>query len=96
MFVKVQAIETLKKVMLSNTVRSKATPKAYVSHIPRLFITRVLGFTSLWATPTFMFARQLPAAHSLQDQPGDSHSPSSRQSTTAAWQDSSVFVNRKI
>lgn len=54
-FVKVQATGTLKKGMLSRTMCSMPTPSAYVSHIPRLFITRVFGFTSLWATPTFIF-----------------------------------------
>lgn len=59
-FVRVHTTGTLKKGMLNSTMWSIPTPSAYVSHIPRLFITRVFGLTSLWATPTFilLFCRQ--------------------------------------
>lgn len=53
-FVSVHTTGTLKKGMLSRTMWSIPTPRAYVNQMPRLFITRVLGFTSLWATPTFI------------------------------------------
>lgn len=52
--VRVQTTGTVKKGILSRTMWSKPTPSAYVSQMPRLFMTRVLGFTSLCATPTFM------------------------------------------
>lgn len=52
--VSVHTTGTLKKGMLKSTMWSIPTPSAYVSQIPRLFMTRVFGFTSLCATPTFI------------------------------------------
>lgn len=52
--VSVQTTGTLKNGMLRRTMWRTPTEITYASQIPRLFITRVLGFTSLCATPTFI------------------------------------------
>lgn len=52
--VSVQTTGMLKKGMLRRTTWRTPTEMTYASQMPRLFITRVLGFTSLCATPTFI------------------------------------------
>lgn len=52
--VRVQTTGTLTKGMLSSTTWRSPMASTYESQMPRLFITRVLGFTSLCAVPTFI------------------------------------------
>jgi len=56
--VRVQTTGTLTMGMLSNMMCRRPIPSTYDSHIPLLFITRVFGFTSLCAVPTFILAQK--------------------------------------